>query len=1174
MAELQINLLGPPEIRWEGQLFNVKRRIPRTMLYFLASHENFVGRGTLLTTFWEDAPADFARRRLREALSRIRADIPDPSILTVYSDLVGLDQTKIHVDHRRFLNLLDSINNQPWTVPLDNPLPQPLFQTINRATSLWRGSQFMEGVDLPDSRPIEDWLRQTNQKLTHLRTRLFMRLSDHYQASGQIEEALDCAYKALESDNLNEDLHARVIRLLIIMEHYQEARQYYSFVINLFSDELNSHPSLQLILLYRQIQRKSLATIQLSNPDWRILTSIHTPYVGHQTEFTHLEEAFANGGGVSVSGESGLGKTRLVQEFCELYASDRRILVTPCRLAESNLPFQPIIELLRNQIHASEWQELSKIWIEPLTILLPELISHNQSVKIPRRTYESDKYRSSLFEALRQVFHLISQKKELIVFFDDVQWADEATLSAIAYLIERPPFNKRALIILAARSEESNPSLDKFLSSFHNSTRLKMITLERLSLQDISTLSRYVLGYPLNQELIEQLSHETGGNPFILLETLRAIQEKESRSTLTSLPSFPMTKSVYSLIQNRIDRLSPLARETSEFAAVIGTEFDPELICLASQQNLSIIARGIEELKQRNLIETTNRPPQNICYRFIHEKIRETIMLETNPVRFRFLHEQIAHSLETRTDSQPQSQAAVLAQHYESAGKISTAIKYWLQAGQWARQLYSTDEARQIFSHAEQLIPYSNANLADELIHDLYAEWTEMAFELQNVDSIQDQNNNLLKIGRERNSPLLIGTALDGLSDSCMAENKFEEGLAFTNQALTYLNLTDNTFEKMDTHIHRGVFLYMLGRLNEAIQSFEMALTLCDEGGDTQIQRATANAHYQLALTQTLSGWPETGLKHANLSMDLATKLEHHHIAITAYTASSFAYYFMADYKKSRQDNNKGIEIAKRLQADRMLGYLFAIQGFLNNASGDLGAAYESAQLVSKLGEEYKYNDLLSISCRLVGDIFLLLEAPSKACEYFQQGVNFGSHDFWGLDNLIRLGYAQIRNDRTEIGMKNLKNGIDVAQASGLGIIEILGIQFLCYAYIYLEEWELVRQTAYPLERQARKRSLSLVQIMSQISRGISESKIGNKYDSIEQLQLTVDAVAEIEQPFIELRTLIRLIKTKHAGGFDTDPDIQRAYEILDKIEQNAHTDNLHQAVLEFRKKHINIISV
>ena len=1174
MAELQINLLGPPEIRWEGQLLNIKRRIPRTMFFYLASHENFVGRGTLLTTFWEDAPADFARRRLREALSRIRADIPDPGILTAHSNLVGLDQTKILVDHRQFLNLLDSISGQPWKVPLENPLPQPLLQTVSRATNLWRGSQFMEGVNLPDSRPIEDWLRQTNQQLTHFRTRLFVLLSDHYEVSGKLEEALDCAYKALESDNLNEELHSRVLRLLIDMQHYQEARQYYSFVINLLSDEFNSHPSHQLVSLYRQIQRESLATSHSSQPEWRILTSIHTPYVGRQNEFSQLERALVNGGGVGVSGESGLGKTRLVQEFCELFASHRRILVTPCRLAESNLPFQPIIELLRNQIHTSEWQELSKIWIDPLRILLPELLSIHQSKDIPKLTYDPNQYRSSLFEAIRQLFQLISQKKELIIFFDDAQWADEATLSTIAYLIERPPFNQRATIILAARSEELNPSLDKFYSSFHNSSRLNKIALQRLSLLEIITLSRYVLGYPLNEELTEQLSHETGGNPFILLETLRAIQDNEARSTITNLPSFPMTKSVYSLIQNRIDRLSPLAREISEIAAVIGKEFDPELISIASQQNLSITARGIEELKQRNLIETTNRPPQNTCYRFIHEKIRETIMLETNPVRFRYLNEQIAQALESRIDSQPQSQAAVLAQHYESAGKISTSIKYWLQAGQWARKLYSTAEADQIFSHAEQMIPLSNAKLDDKLIHDLYAEWTEMAYELQNIGSIQDQNNKLLKIGRERNSPLLIGSALDGLSDSCMAENKFEEGLSLTDQALDYLNQTENTFEKMDTNTHRGVFLYMLGRLNEAIQSFELALALRDEDEDPQIQRATANAHYHLALTQTLSGWPESGLKHAHLSLDLAIKLEHHHIAITAYTASSLAYYFMADYEKSRHDNNKGIEMAKRLQADRMLGYLYAIRGFLDIASGDIGAAYESAQLVSKLGEENNYADILSFSYRLTGDILLLLEAPSEACKYFQQGVNFGSHDLWGLDNLIRLGYAQIRNDQTEIGMKNLNNGIAVAKASGLGIIEILGNQFLCYAYIFLEDWERVRQTAYPLESQARRRSLTLVQIMSQVARGISESKIGNKYDSIEQLQLTVDAVAEIGQPFIELRTLIRLIKTKQAGGLDTHQDIQRVHHLLDKIEQNAHPDILLQVALDFRKKQINFISL
>lgn len=1174
MTDLQINLLGPPEIRYEQQLINVKRRIPRTLLFYLASQGNFVGRGKLLNLFWEDSSPNVARRRLREALSRIRAEIPDSNVLTIHYDLVGLDTTKSCVDQRSFLDLQDSIGNQPWTIPPDKSLPETTLQSMIRAANLWRGSQFMEGAELPNTRQLENWWQQTNSQLTHLRTRLFTRICDHYRVSGQLEDALKFVHKALESDNLNEDLHFKVLSLLIEMGQYQEARQYYSFVAKLLNDELDTQPSQQLVSIYRQIQRRTLSNFQSSQLDWRILASVHTPFVGRQPEFLQLQDAMDNGGGCIVSGESGLGKTRLAQEFCELFANERRIFVTHCRPAEINLPFQPFIELLRNQISTTEWQYLSKIWVEPLTLLLPELSSLQLSQNLTITSFDPDQNRSTLLEAIRQVFLLVAQKNNLVLFLDDVQWADEASLSTISYLIERPPFDHKALIILAARTDEVNENLNHFLSSNHNSSRLNYIGLERLGSKEISSLGRYVMGYPLGQELVDQLEYETGGNPFIILETLRSLQVSKTHSGTSSHSKLPLAKSVYSLIQNRIERLSPLARETSEFAAVLGMEFDPEVISIASQHNFSIIARAIEELNQRNFIEAINRPSQATFWRFIHDKIRETILLDTNPIRLRFLHEHIARALEISLDSRKGSQAAVLAQHYELAGKVAPALNYWLKAAQWARQLFTAGEAHQIFSRSEKLILDSADVISDELIHDFYAEWTEMAYEVQDVQTIREQNSTLLKLGRERRSQLLIGTALDGLSDACMAENLFEEGLTYTNQAISCLNQTDNDFEKMDTHIHRGVFLYMLGRINEAIQSFELALTLGDSDENPQIQRAMANCHYQLALTQTLAGFPKLGLEQASISLKKANNIGHHHTAVTAYTASSLAYYYMADYNKARQDNKEGIELAKRIQANRMLGYLYAIKSFLDIASGDLGAACNSAQIVSKIGKDYDYQEIRSISHRILGDIFLLLEAPSKACEFFQQGLDLGSRNFWGLDNLIRLGYAQIRNNQIESGMHNLIRGIDLAKSTGLGIITIMGNLFLSYAHIYLEEWELARQISSSLEKQAHRRSMFLVQAMSQITQGISESKIGVRSVSIEQLQSTLDTYADIEYPFIELRTLIRLIKAKQQSGLDTNEDTERVNEILDYFERNAYPEYILQAVLEFRQKQLKLISL
>jgi DNA-binding SARP family transcriptional activator len=1173
MAELQIHLLGPPEIRWNEQLLNINRRIPRTLLFYLASQANLVGRGKLATFFWEEAPTDVARRRLREALSRIRAELPDSGMLVIHNDLVGLDADKAWVDQSKFLELQDSIGNQPWIIPAEQPLPEKTLNSMILAASLWRGSQFIEGAELPSTRLMDDWWRQTNLYLTSQRTRLLARICDHYRISGQPEEALKLARKALESDNLNEDLHQKVLTMLVDTGQYQEARQYYSFVVKLLNDELDTQPSQQLVSIYRQIRKRTVSTLRPLQPDWRILASVHTPFVGRQNELNRLHEALDAGGGLFLTGESGLGKTRLVHEFCELFASNSRIFLTHCRPAENNLPYQPIIEFLRNQINTPDWQNLSKVWAESLGVLLAELLPYPASPYLPVISLDKDYNRSTLLEAIRQVFLLISQQSHLVLFMDDVQWADEASLSAISYLAERPPFDRKALIILAARSDEINPNLENFRASINTSPRWNLIELERLHSKEISGLGRYVMGYPLDQNMVDRLEKDSGGNPFIILETLRSIQAAENYSGIRDASSLPLPKTVYSLIKNRLERLSPLARETAEYAAVIGLEFDPEIISFASQQNLSIIARAIEELKQRNFIDEFNRPPADTGWRFIHEKIRETILLDMNPFRLRFLHAHVASAMEANLETNAESQAAVLANHYELAGNATAALNYWLKAAQWARQLYSAAEARQIFSRAERLMFNSNEAISDELIHDIYAEWTEMAYELQDAHKIRDLNSKLLRLGRERRSQLLIGTALDGISDASLVENQFEEGLSYTTQAISWLNQTDNTYELMDTHIHHGVFLYMLGRINEAIQSFELALSFGDKVDDPQIQSALANAYYQLGFCQTLAGWPEIGFKNATLSLNLANRIGHHHTAITAYTASSLALYFMADYDRGRRDNQKGIALAERIKENRFLGYLYAIKGFLDSARGDLGAAYESAQFVYKLGEEFNHQDTIAIGHRILGDIFLLIEAYDKACEYFQKGVDVGGYDFWGLDNLVRLGYAQISNKKTEVGLENLHRGIELAQSAGLGIVEIRGLQFLSYSYISLKEWNLALQVSEKLSRQASKRSLPLVRVLARFIGGIAESNLDQKHGWIEQLQFILNALDDIEQPFITIRVLTQLVRIKKAYGLDADPDLHRIKDILTACESDARPKLIKQEFLEYRKSVLELLS-
>ena len=691
MAKLKINLLGPPEILWENERLNINRRIPRSLLYFLASQNYFIGREKLLSIFWENTAPQAARRRLRETLSRIRAVLPVNNLIVIDNDFVGLDQSKLSVDIKEFKELQDAIGNTPWVIPPDQILPAETYNLVRRAIILWRGSQFLEGSELPNSTILDEWRYQTDLSLTRERIRLLTRISDHHLAAGQLVEALTYSRLAVESDTFNEELHYRVLRLLVDLNRIQEARQYYLSITKLLKDELDIQPSQQFVSIYRQILRQTLPASNSTKTDWRFLASIRTPFIGRENDLNEMNTAMDKSNAVLISGESGIGKTRLVQAFCDRYAPGRRVISTHCRPAEINLPFQPIIEILRNKVSPSEWEDFPITWADPLSSYLPEIfprpISHEKHVL----SVSPDYNRSMLFEAVRQVLLMLAKKSDFILFIDDLHWSDAETLSTIAYLSERAPFTENAFMVLASRSDENNQNLNKFLIANRTKSNLLVLNLGRLNSGEVSGLGRYVLGYPLEDDLVDQLALETGGNPFIVLETLRSYQEKDSmpgRTGISGQARLPLANSVYTLVKERLAQLSPAARDICEYAAVIGNEFDPELISGAIQQPLSITSRAIEELNQRQIIEPIFGPNQEVTWQFAHDKIRESIILDTNRIRLQLLHLRIAQTLESKSGPQLRSQSAVLARHYEYAGNLSSALSYWLSAAQWARQTF------------------------------------------------------------------------------------------------------------------------------------------------------------------------------------------------------------------------------------------------------------------------------------------------------------------------------------------------------------------------------------------------------------------------------------------------------------------------------------------------------
>lgn len=1169
MKPTQILLLGPPEVRHENQPVRIQRRIPRALLFYLASQGGMVGRDQVLPLFWENESETAARRRLSDTLSRLRDALPDPSILISTTGLLGLDFGKVYVDQLEFQGLLLQVGHIPWQISSHLPLPETIYQNLAKAVRLWRSPRFLAGASFPSSLALDDWLTETSQRMEHLLQRSLERLSQHAEALGDLEQALHLTRQALALDELDEDLHYRVMHLLIDLGKPEEARAHFRQVQELMQREYQAAPSPRLVELDQQANIRLSHTEIRATPTWKIHPTMQVPFVGRRNILDQLQRIYLKGGGAIIFGESGQGKTRLMQEFAMKAKPQPRVFVAIPRPTESNLPFQPIIELLRTHIQPEDWRALPLTWVSQLSLLLPEL-SELFSEPLERPMLETmpevapGQVRTVILEAIRQVFLMLARRGPLIFCLDDAQWCDEATLATIAYLLERPPFDQHAFFLAAARWEEKNPHLESLITSLQQAARINVIPLPRLSDSEIKELVTHIIGHTPTDQFIHRVQIETGGNPFFILESLRAILETNASLDQAQLSKLPLVQSVQNLIHARLDKLLGPERQILEVAAILGSDIDPDLIAEVLQEATFQVHQALKNLERQSLIEIIEGTTGVIRYRFIHEKIKEVLLQRLHPLHARMLHRKVAQALERKGVGD--DAAATLAQHYEQAGELSLAFDYWIQAGRRARQLFSSADALWIFSRANRLIQ-QGGQLTDYQIHTLYAEWSETAYEIEDIVTIQRVNSDLLKLGHQRNSPLLIGTALDGMSDACMASNQFEEGLDYTNQAIPFLEQGGSLYKLMEAYNHRGVFLYMLNRLDEALESFEKALSLGSASEEPQVVRARANAHYQTAVALVINGWPVQAQTHARHSLADFIQLKRVHGTITAYSALALAQYFLGNYTQARQNCQHGLELAERAQAWRMMGYLHGYQAMIEIAIGELDSGLGHAEKAIELGERYNHNEITAGGYRMIGDFYQWLSQPQRSIDPYTRALEASQETFLVADMQFRLGFSLFAGGERERGQDLVLQAITTADQASLGIIRMMAQSSLMHIYYQTQNWEQAERLAKQLYDEGHNRSFLSVRLAAANLLGNLRLHQGDRTAATKYFQETANTAALMPHPWLEMKALSAWHNALSADGYP-DPTIRQRIEyLLDHLESRIHRQPYLQAFQEFRQK-------
>ncbi len=456
-------------------------------------------------------------------------------------------------------------------------------------------------------------------------------------------------------------------------------------------------------------QRSAPGESNLRFPSRLVLQPL-LPFSGRGPQFDSLlqacKETAAEGRRVVlVSGEAGIGKTRLAAEVARR-AHDMGVVVLFGRCDEDmGVPFQPFVEALSQVVSSNPTAASLGRHGGELVRLVPELAWTIPDLEPPLRADpETERYR--LFDAVAGWLGSISAQSGLLLVLDDLHWAEKPTLLLLRHLV-RSAEPMRMLVVCNYRDTELDRThpLAEMLADLRAEPcveRLALSGLDAGGVLEMLTKTGGQPGDPSTAELAQLLWSETNGNPFFVQEILRNLVESgrlveqdgrwSARQTISELA---IPEGVREVIGRRLNRLSKSTNEILTTASVIGAVIDFDVLVAVSDLNEDAVLDALDEATAMSLLRET----LSGSYEFTNAIIRSTLYDELSAARRARRHRQIAESLEGR--GKTDEDAAALAYHFRRAGVADIrAVDYAAAAGDHALERLAFDQAVALFSQA------------------------------------------------------------------------------------------------------------------------------------------------------------------------------------------------------------------------------------------------------------------------------------------------------------------------------------------------------------------------------------------------------------------------------------------------------------------------------------------
>lgn len=618
MEPLRIRLFGGFLLEHEGKsLPPIPSRLGRSLLAYLVTHRDRTHTRDLLAgTFWPDIAESHARRRLSHALWQVQSVLaelpsPDPYVIATPNILQFSSGAPYWLDVDEFERAVDGTDSS--------------IDTMATAVDLYRGD-FLAGF-------YEEWLFEEQERLREIHLSTLSRLVRLLKSHADYERALGYAKRMVMQDPLREDAHREVMRLCFLAGRSNEALLQYERCVSILDEELGILPSAVTSALYREIQeahQKGERPFTPASSAPLFGRPGEVGIVGRIDERAALLEVMegvlsGRGGAVLVEGEPGVGKTRLLRALSD-DAQWRGLspLWGSCSELDIRTPYAGLVEAIQSGLSALRAEQVSEVvddvWLSAAARVVPALTEFLPNLATEPQL-KAGEDRTRMHEALVRILTAMGRLSPHVVFLDDVQWADEDTLAVLRLLLGSVVSNQ-IVLILSYRGSEARDRQEvwEVLLDVDRAPWSERIVLADLTSLEVGELIEQGMGWNgVAPEFIEGVLHQTGGNPLLVLETLRAFQERreEDSETIADDEVLPLTQGVSAVLRRRLRSLPSETSAVLNVLAAYGKPMVSEGVAAIADTSKLMALSGLDDsLRRAILVEDMG------AYRFTHEQLR------------------------------------------------------------------------------------------------------------------------------------------------------------------------------------------------------------------------------------------------------------------------------------------------------------------------------------------------------------------------------------------------------------------------------------------------------------------------------------------------------------------------------------------------------------------------